>query len=43
LDRQRAQEAGVDLHFAKPVDTTALLGEVARSLISGESSAPGRV
>lgn len=35
VDRQRAHEAGVDLHFVKPVDTTALLGEVARSLNDG--------
>jgi CheY-like chemotaxis protein len=35
VDRRRAQEAGVDLHFVKPVDTTALLGEVARSLNDG--------
>jgi CheY-like chemotaxis protein len=34
VDRRRAQEAGVDLHFVKPVDTTVLLGEVARSLNS---------
>jgi DNA-binding NarL/FixJ family response regulator len=32
VDRRRAQEAGVDLHFVKPVDTTALLSVVARSL-----------
>ena len=32
VDRRRAQEAGVDFHFLKPVDTTALLGVVARSL-----------
>jgi CheY-like chemotaxis protein len=32
VDRRRAQEAGVDLHFVKPVDTTALLDVVARSL-----------
>jgi CheY-like chemotaxis protein len=32
VDRHRAREAGVDLHFAKPVDTTALLSAVARSL-----------
>ena len=38
VDRQRAQEAGVDLHFVKPVDTAALLGVVARSLNGGESS-----
>jgi CheY-like chemotaxis protein len=42
VDRQRAQEAGVDLHFVKPVDTTALLSVVARSLKSGESSASVR-
>ncbi|MDB6160682.1 MAG: luxQ 1 [Gammaproteobacteria bacterium] len=35
VDRRRSQEAGVDLHFVKPVDTTALLGEVARSLNDG--------
>ncbi len=35
VDRRRAQEAGVDLHFVKPVDTTALLGVVARSLNEG--------
>jgi CheY-like chemotaxis protein len=32
LDRRRAQEAGVDLQFVKPVDTTTLLSAVARSL-----------
>jgi CheY-like chemotaxis protein len=36
VDRRRAQEAGVDLHFVKPVDTTALLGVVARSLNDGQ-------
>jgi CheY-like chemotaxis protein len=35
VDRHRALEAGVDLHFIKPVDTAALLGEVARSLDEG--------
>ena len=35
VDRQRAHDAGVDLHFVKPVDTTALLGEVARSFNHG--------
>ncbi|MFL6606246.1 MAG: response regulator [Steroidobacteraceae bacterium] len=35
MDRRCAQEAGVDLHFVKPVDTTALLGVVARSLSEG--------
>jgi CheY-like chemotaxis protein/two-component sensor histidine kinase len=35
VDRRRAHEAGVDLHFVKPVDTGALLGEVARSLNEG--------
>ena len=35
VDRRRAREAGVDLHFVKPVDTTALLGAVARSLNDG--------
>jgi CheY-like chemotaxis protein len=32
VDRRRAREAGVDLHFVKPIDTTTLLGVVARSL-----------
>ena len=32
MDRRRAQEAGVDLHFVKPVDTTTLLAGVARAL-----------
>jgi CheY-like chemotaxis protein len=36
VDRRRAQEAGVDLHFVKPVDTTALLDVVARSLGDGQ-------
>jgi DNA-binding response OmpR family regulator len=31
LDRRRAHEARGDLHFVKPVDTSALLGEVART------------
>jgi CheY-like chemotaxis protein len=35
MDRRRAHEAGVDLHFVKPVDTTTLLGLVARSLSDG--------
>jgi CheY-like chemotaxis protein len=35
VDRRRAREAGVDLHFVKPVDTTTLLGVVARSLRDG--------
>jgi CheY-like chemotaxis protein len=35
VDRHSAHEAGVDLHFVKPVDTTALLGEVTRSLDNG--------
>lgn len=35
VDRRHTQEAGVDLHFIKPVDTTALLGVVARSLNDG--------
>jgi PAS domain S-box-containing protein len=38
VDRRRAQEAGVDLHFVKPVDTSALLSVVARSLTAGEPS-----
>jgi CheY-like chemotaxis protein len=32
VDQRRAQEAGVDLQFVKPVDTTTLLGAVARAL-----------
>ena len=35
MDRRVAHEAGVDLHFVKPVDTTTLLGLVARSLSDG--------
>jgi CheY-like chemotaxis protein len=35
VDRRHTQEAGVDLHFTRPVDTTALLGAVARSLNDG--------
>jgi len=35
VDRHRAREAGVDLHFLKPVDTTTLLGAVTRSLNEG--------
>jgi CheY-like chemotaxis protein len=35
MDRRRAQEAGVDLHFVKPVDTTAVLGVIARSFSDG--------
>ena len=31
-DRRRAQEAGVDLHLVKPVDTTTLFCVVTRSL-----------
>jgi PAS domain S-box-containing protein len=42
VDRRRAQEAGVDLHFVKPVDTTALLSVVARSLNGDESPVSGR-
>jgi CheY-like chemotaxis protein len=30
VDRRRAREAGVDFHFNTPVNTTALLGVVAR-------------
>jgi CheY-like chemotaxis protein len=33
-DRRRAREAGVDLHFIKPIDTESLLGVVTRSLNS---------
>jgi len=33
-DRRRAREAGVDLHFLKPIDTESLLGVVTRSLNS---------
>jgi CheY-like chemotaxis protein len=32
VDKVRARQAGVDLHFIKPVDTRALLGAVARTL-----------
>ena len=35
IDRCRVREAGADLHFAKPVDTTALLDAVVRSLNDG--------
>jgi CheY-like chemotaxis protein len=35
VDRRQSHAAGVDLHFIKPVDTTTLLGEVARSLNDG--------
>jgi CheY-like chemotaxis protein len=35
VDRRRAQEAGVDLHFVKPVNTSSLLGIVTRSLNEG--------
>jgi CheY-like chemotaxis protein len=35
VDRRRSREAGVDLHFTKPLDTTALLVAVARSLREG--------
>jgi CheY-like chemotaxis protein len=31
IDRSRARDAGIDLHFIKPVDTRVLLGVVARS------------
>jgi len=34
MDRRRAREAGVDLHFIRPVDTALLLAIVTRSLNS---------
>jgi CheY-like chemotaxis protein len=40
LDRRRAREAGVDLHFIKPIDTASLMGVVTRSLNSGRSITP---
>jgi CheY-like chemotaxis protein len=34
VDRLRAREAGVDLHFLKPVDTESLMATLTRSLCS---------
>jgi CheY-like chemotaxis protein len=31
IDRRRARDSGIDLHFIKPVDTRVLLGVVTRS------------
>jgi CheY-like chemotaxis protein len=39
VDQRRSREAGVDLHFAKPVNTTTLLGVVTRSLSDGRRAA----
>jgi DNA-binding response OmpR family regulator len=41
-ERRRAREAGVDLHFIKPVDTALLLAIVTRSLNSARRIAPKR-
>jgi CheY-like chemotaxis protein len=40
IDRRRAREAGVDLHFVKPIDTASLLGWVTRSMNSPRSIRP---
>jgi CheY-like chemotaxis protein len=40
--RRRAREAGVDLHFIKPVDTASLLAIVARSLTGAHRVAATR-
>ena len=37
MERRRAREAGVDLHFIKPVDTALLLAIVTRSLDSSRA------
>ena len=42
VSRRLAREAGVDLHFIKPVDTTLLLAIVTRSLNSALRIAPPR-
>jgi CheY-like chemotaxis protein len=40
VDRRRAREAGVDLHFIKPVNTESLLGAVTESLKSARCITP---
>lgn len=39
-DRRRAREAGVDLHFIKPVDTASILGAVTASLRTARCITP---
>jgi signal transduction histidine kinase len=40
VDRRRSREAGVDLHFIKPIDTGLMLGIVTRSLNAPGSLSP---
>jgi CheY-like chemotaxis protein len=39
-DRRRAREAGIDLHFIKPVDTASILGAVTASLRTARCITP---